>query len=173
MNIELKGNEALFRHTIKAPRIPLFKAWTDPVILPLWWGPLGAECKVCQINLKVGGGYKIHTRFVNGEEQIVKGSYIEIAEPERLVFTLNRKEPENEWSSLLTKFNISHYSDPELSPRYVMTVNFEELNNETALNIQLRFNTKTECSSMMDFGTAERWAQSLERLSGLVEYLSD
>jgi uncharacterized protein YndB with AHSA1/START domain len=171
-NVEMKGNEAVFKRIINAPSIPLFKAWTDPVLIPLWWGPCGFSCKVCKIDLRAGGGYKIKMFSPDDVEYTIRGSYLEIAEPDRLKFTLSKKEQPDEWNTLLTRCNIARTADPESGAKFFITVEFKDLYEKTELNILVRFSSEMECADMMNFGMADGWVQSLERLAGLVEFLS-
>src|SRR5713226_3505963 len=70
-----------------APRELVFKVWTDPKHLALWWGPHGFTNPVCEVDLRPGGSILIHMRGPNGVVYPMKGVYREIIEPERLVFT--------------------------------------------------------------------------------------
>lgn len=171
-NLEIKGNEAVFKRVINAPKIPLFKACTDAVLIPLWWGPNGFESKVCQIDLRTGGSYKILMRSPEGDEYTVKGTYLEIAWPDRLSFTLSTIEQSDEWLLLLARCNIDRYSDSESSAKFHVTLDFNELDEKTELKVIIRFSSEAECKSMINYGIADGWVQSLERLSGLVEYFS-
>jgi uncharacterized protein YndB with AHSA1/START domain len=171
-NLEIKGNEAVFTRVINAPKIPLFKACTDAVLIPLWWGPHGFESKVCQIDLRTGGSYKVLMRSPEGGEYTVKGTYLEIAPPDRLSFTLSTIERADEWLELLNRCNIDRYSDSESSAKFHVTIDFKELNEKTELKVTVRFGSEAECKSMINYGIADGWGQSLERLSGLIEFFS-
>lgn len=173
MNIEIKGNEAIFTRIINAHRAPLFRAWTEPELLALWWGPHGFENLSCFVDLRTGGGYKIVMCSPDGIEYSIRGSYLEIAAPDRLSFTLTTGEQPDIWSELLSQFKIERGPDSETTSKFFITVNFKELNEKTEINILIRFGSEAECNAMMSMGTAEGWAQSLERLSGLIRYLSE
>jgi len=51
-----------------APRELVFKAWTDPKMLARWWGPHGFTNPVCEVDVRVGGGIRIH---MQGPERTV------------------------------------------------------------------------------------------------------
>ena len=80
------------RHTLrmerefKAPPERVFAAFTDPGLLAQWWGPEGAACPVCEIDLRIGGKWRTCMRGAMGEHW-VSGVYREIAPPRRLAFT--------------------------------------------------------------------------------------
>ena len=73
-----------------APRDVIWKAWTDPVQASVWWHPRGISTPASSVHLdpRVGGHYSYTmVNDATGEEYPTAGTYIEIDEPERLVFT--------------------------------------------------------------------------------------
>jgi uncharacterized protein YndB with AHSA1/START domain len=54
------------RRTIRATPERLFEAWTEPAQLRRWWGPQDVECLDAQVDLRVGGQYRIANRFPDG-----------------------------------------------------------------------------------------------------------
>ena len=71
----------------KAPAATVFQAWTDPDILTQWFGPEGVVCQSAQVDLTVGGIYRLTLKPPDGQISIVHGQYREIDPPHRLVFT--------------------------------------------------------------------------------------
>ena len=69
----------------EAPRARVFEAWTKPEHVSQWWDPSGAPLASCEIDLRPGGKF----RFVNQGSHAPEftGTYLQIAPPERLVFT--------------------------------------------------------------------------------------
>jgi hypothetical protein len=51
------------RRRIHATPEKLFAAWTQPEHLVRWWGPQGVACPAAEIDLRVGGAYRIATDF--------------------------------------------------------------------------------------------------------------
>ncbi len=47
------------RRTFKAPRPEVFRAWTDPEELKKWWGPEGYATPSAEVDLRVGGKYRL------------------------------------------------------------------------------------------------------------------
>lgn len=70
-----------------APRELVFKLWTDPRHLVHWWGPRGFRTLSCDLDLRPGGAWRIHSRAPDGMKFSSYGVFQEIAAPERLVFT--------------------------------------------------------------------------------------
>ena len=73
--------------TIPATAEFLFHAWTQPQHLKEWWGPSGVRCVEAQIDLRVGGLYRIANRFPDGKTIWITGEYEHIEVPHKLVYT--------------------------------------------------------------------------------------
>src|SRR5260370_16948722 len=79
--------ELVLTRVFDAPRELVFKVWTDPKHLALWWGPHGFTNPVCDLDLRPGGAIRIHMRGPDGTVYPTTGIYQEIVESERIVFT--------------------------------------------------------------------------------------
>ena len=75
------------KRTIPALRGEVFRAWTDPVELKRWWARPGFTVVDAQVDLRIGGGFRIQTRPDVGNVFSVFGTYREVRPPERLVYT--------------------------------------------------------------------------------------
>ena len=75
------------RRTIAAPPETLFAAWTEPRHLVRWWGPKDVECTAAEVDLQVGGRYRLANRFPDGTVIWIAGSFELIEPPRRLVYT--------------------------------------------------------------------------------------
>src|SRR5260370_11596598 len=131
-----------------APRELVFKMWTDPVLVEKWWGPKDFTNPVCEVGGRVGGAMRIVMRGPDGTEYPTRGVFIEITEPERIVFN-NVKEDD--------------YGNAELEN--VNTVTFTEENGKTKMNLHVVVikSTPEACKSIdgMNLG----WNQSIDRLA--------
>jgi uncharacterized protein YndB with AHSA1/START domain len=81
----------------------VWRAWTDPETLKQWWGPSpGDRASLVQLDLRVGGRYRIVFGGAQGTDHEVQGTYKEIVPNRKLVFTWSwpRTTPERE--SLVT-----------------------------------------------------------------------
>jgi len=81
----------LVRRTIRATPARLFDAWTQPSHLKSWWGPPGVECADAQVDLRVGGRYRIANRFPDGTIVWISGEFELIEPPHRIVYTWQRE----------------------------------------------------------------------------------
>jgi uncharacterized protein YndB with AHSA1/START domain len=62
-----------------APRTHVFSVWTDPDLIPEWWG---AGTVVEEMEVRPGGSYRFRT-----PHGVVEGEFREVEPPERLVQT--------------------------------------------------------------------------------------
>jgi len=62
-----------------APRDHVFSIWTDPELIPEWWGD---GTVVEEMDVRAGGSYRFKTAF-----GVVEGEFREVDPPERLVQT--------------------------------------------------------------------------------------
>lgn len=80
----------------------VWQAWTDPQALTRWFGPEETqEVTRVELDVRIGGRYRIGFVTSDGERHDVSGVYREVAYPRRLAFTWAwRSTPERE--SLVT-----------------------------------------------------------------------
>jgi uncharacterized protein YndB with AHSA1/START domain len=77
----------IVRRSIQSTPQKLFAAWTQPDLLMRWWGPEGVECPAAEIELRVGGSYRIANRFPDGTILWITGVFELIDPPHRLTYT--------------------------------------------------------------------------------------
>ena len=88
----------------EAPRESVWREWTEPARFADWFG--GPQCEIplstVSMDLRPGGAWRA-TMFVEPERREIrwKGEYREVAEPERLVFTVS-DQPGDERFELVT-----------------------------------------------------------------------
>jgi uncharacterized protein YndB with AHSA1/START domain len=75
------------RRTIDAGAARLFDAWTKPEHLLRWWGPAGVRCADAEVDLRVGGRYRIVNALPDGTRMTIEGEFRVVEAPHRLVYT--------------------------------------------------------------------------------------
>lgn len=79
--------------TFDAPVERVFRAWSDPRDLERWaWGSLGHEVRA-EVDLRVGGSYRIETSQPGKDAFVFRGTCEEIVPDRRLVYTLHWDAP--------------------------------------------------------------------------------
>jgi len=82
--------EAIVRVTrrFSAPRERVYDAWTNEDVLRRWWaGGPDWETPLAEVDVRVGGEYRLQMRTPEGETHSVHGEYTEVRPPERLAYT--------------------------------------------------------------------------------------
>jgi uncharacterized protein YndB with AHSA1/START domain len=75
-----------------APRELVFKAWTEPERFAQWFGGPDSTIAVSTVSMDLRPGGAWRATMIAGPERVEipwKGIYLEVAPPERLVFTLS------------------------------------------------------------------------------------
>lgn len=82
-----EGIVLVVRRTIRATAERIFDAWTLPEHLLAWWGPRPVTCSGAEVDLRVGGRYRIDNALPDGTTVIIEGEFRDIQRPRLLVYT--------------------------------------------------------------------------------------
>src|SRR6266699_1625990 len=89
------------RRIIDAPSEQLFEASPRPGHVKRWWGPRPVRCVDAEIDLRVGGGYRIANQFPDGRLLWIFGEFEVVDSPHKLVYTWH-VDPQSEASERVT-----------------------------------------------------------------------
>jgi len=131
---------------ISAPVERVYKAWTDPDQMNMWFGCARVREREILQDLRVGGKYSIIGKQVDGGETIIHGEYKEVVPNKKLVYT---------WTN---------NSDEFPAKDTIVTVEFIAHGNETEIRIK---HTNFELTSSAA-GHNTGWGQALEKLASFV-----
>ena len=85
--------QLVIERTLKASPERVFDAFTDPEQLKKWWWPNGFTCPAAEVDLRVGGTYRLALEwpdFIPADARFshyLVGEYYELERPHRLVMT--------------------------------------------------------------------------------------
>ena len=139
--------ELVITRVFDAPRDLVFRAWTDPKHMARWWGPKHFTNRVEQMDVRLGGAWRIIMCAPDGAEHPSQGVYQEIVPPERLVFT-----------------NTAVDKDGNVIIDGFTTVTFADQGGKTKLTLETRGVAKVDYAANYLQGMEAGWTQSLERL---------
>jgi uncharacterized protein YndB with AHSA1/START domain len=131
-----------------APRDRVFAAFTDPELIPQWWGPHETTTIVDQMDVRAGGSWRFVSRNADGGETAFRGTYREVSAPERIVQTF-------EWEGMP-----GHIS--------VETATFEDLGDRTKVVTTSLFHTTEERDGMLQSGMERGMNETYARLDALL-----
>jgi len=141
--------ELVSTHVFDAPRELVWKAWTNPKLIPRWWGPRKYSTVVEKMDVRPGGTWRFVQRDAEGNEFGFHGEYLEVVPPERIVETF----------------------EYEGMPGHVLTESavFEEVRGKTKVTQKSVFATVEDLEGMLASGMEEGARETIERFAELVE----
>ena len=78
--------EIVMSRTFDAPRELVYRAYTDPDLIPRWWGPRYLTTTVDSLDARAGGSWRFLQRDAEGNEYGFHGVFHDVT-PERIVQT--------------------------------------------------------------------------------------
>ncbi|HSD79058.1 MAG TPA: metalloregulator ArsR/SmtB family transcription factor [Solirubrobacteraceae bacterium] len=135
-----------------APRDRVFAVFTDPDLVPQWWGPRDTTVVVDRMDVRPGGGWRFVVANPDGSETAFRGTYREVVAPERIVQTF-------EWEGMP-----GHVS--------VETATFEDLGDRTKVTTVSLFHTTEERDGMLASGMERGLHETYARLDELLARLA-
>ena len=93
MTAEPSGLALHLKCVLHAPRSRVFSALTEPNELAKWWGPHGFTSPSIEIDLRVGGSYRIAMQPPEGDLFYLQGEFRQVDPPARLAYTFRWEEP--------------------------------------------------------------------------------
>ncbi len=79
---------------LAVPAAAVFEALTEPQQLAKWWGPHRFTTPSLDLDLYVGGRYRLAMQPPEGDLFHLQGEFLEIDAPRRLVYTFRWEEPD-------------------------------------------------------------------------------
>jgi uncharacterized protein YndB with AHSA1/START domain len=140
--------DIIMSRVFDAPRELVFKTYTDPALIPQWWGPRGITTIVDKMEVKTGGIWRYIQRGADGSEYAFSGVYHESLAPERLVYTF----------------------EFEPMPGHVCleTVKFEDQEGKTKVTVISVFQSVEDRDGMVQSGMEEGAVETWDRLAELL-----
>lgn len=84
----------VMKRVLPASRATVYRALTDPRMLAIWWGPRGFTTPSIDIDLRVGGSFRIAMQPPEGELFHLVGEFREIDPPVRLAYSFRWDPPD-------------------------------------------------------------------------------
>jgi uncharacterized protein YndB with AHSA1/START domain len=144
--------EIKIERVFDAPRDRVFAVYTDPQLIPEWWGPHGTTAVVDRMDVRQGGDWRFVMHGSDGSQTAFRGTYREVSPPERIVQTF-------EWEGMP-----GHIS--------VETATFEDLGERTKVTTISIFHTTEERDGMLGSGMEGGLNETYARLDELLARLA-
>jgi len=143
----MPDNKVSLHRVIKASPEKVYRAFTDAAATAFWLPPYGYLCTVHEMDVRVGGTYKMSFQnFTTGSNQSFGGEYVEIKPNELLKYK-------------------DRFDDPNMPGEMTYTVSFQKTSAGTDLKILHEGIPSAIPVDMCYLG----WQDSLDKLMRLVE----
>ncbi len=143
----MENNSVTLHRVIKATPEKIYRAFTEPNALAFWLPPYGFLCIVHQIDVHVGGSYKMtFINFSTGNGHSFGGKFLEVKPNEFLKHT-------------------DKFDDPNLPGEMITSIWLSKVSCGTDLNILQEGIPSVIPTEMCYLG----WQESLDKLMKLVE----
>lgn len=142
--------EIRITRVVDAPRELVWKAWTTPENIAVWWGPRGFTTRVEEHDLRPGGRWHYVMVAPDGEEYPAMGTFREVVPPERIVTT--------------DEFGEDFEHDMDLPEGIVFDCLFEEVGEKTRLTLRIVHSDAESRRKHEEMGVVEGWGSSLDCL---------
>lgn len=134
---------------LPAPPPRVFRAHVEPELLAKWWGPAGFSTPSIEIDLRVGGRYRIAMQPPDGDLFDLTGEFREIDPPTCLVYTFRWEPP-----------------DPD-DRETVVTVSLGDLGESTDMRVDQGVFATDGRRALHEQG----WTETLDRLQDVIDTL--
>lgn len=143
----MPNNSVSLHRVIKASPEKVYRAFTEALAIASWLPPYGFLCTVHELNVEVGGSFKMSFHnFSTGNGHSFGGKYVEVKPNEYLKYT-------------------DIFDDPNLSGEMMTSVSFKKVMVGTEIKILQEGIPSVIPAEMCYLG----WQESLEKLMKLVE----
>lgn len=146
--------EFVVERIFNAPKELVYKEFTQPEHLALWWAPRPYTIPVCKIDLRPNGVWHYCMRSPEGHEHWVKSVYQEVVEAERIVYTV--------------VFADKDENPTGEAPEQLGTLTFTELNGKTKLSMRVQFGSDADLKTTLKMGMVEGLTMAFNNLDPLL-----
>lgn len=155
----------VLERSFDAPRELVWKTWTDPELLPRWYGPR-VETIVHRLEVKPGGLWLGEMRW-DGNAHYQRVEYTEVTQPERLVWLHSVSDAD--WNV------IANPMMPDWPRTLLTTVTFEQQGEQTLLRLTWvpheASDAEIACFAAAMDGMGKGWGAGMELLAELLAEL--
>lgn len=149
-------HELMLTRLIAAPREALYRCWTDPELIPIWFCPPPWGVSKAETDVRAGGASLIVMRGPDGEEFPNRGVYLDVVPNEKLVFT--DAYVNSDW-------------EPSEKPFMTATLTFEDEGGKTRYTARIRHWTAEDKTQHEAMGFHQGWGISTDQLEALAKTL--
>ena len=145
--------EIVITRWFAAPQALLWRAHTDPVLIPQWWGPSIYTTTVDAMDVRVGGKWRYLQVAADGGVHAFRGEYKEIVPDKRLVYTFEY--------------------EPMAGHIILETATFEAVDGGTLVTMHALFDSQEDRDGMIASGMEAGQSEGWDRLAAMTKSLHE
>jgi uncharacterized protein YndB with AHSA1/START domain len=143
--------EIVMTRVFDAPRRLVWDAFSKPELLKRWFGPRGWSLSTCEVDARVGGGFRFILQGPDGQKMGMRGVYRELIPPGRSV-------------------HVESFDD--YPGESTVTAVFTEQNGKTTLTATVEYPSREIRDIVIGTGMEHGAAESYDKLAELLPSLS-
>ena len=144
------GSDLVFERTFDAPRAEVWKAFTDPEIVPRWWGPHGTTTTVVEMDVRPGGKWRYLSQASDRDDVEFYGEYLEVDPPRGF-----------KWTFMFDVEGVGPMGGPE-------TFTFEEIDGKTKVTSVGHMRSVEALEGALSTGMVPGALETWDRLADLL-----
>jgi uncharacterized protein YndB with AHSA1/START domain len=144
------GTDLVFERTFDAPREKVWRAFTDPELIPRWWGPNESSTEVVEMDVRPGGKWRYISRAAHRDDVTFFGEFLEVSPPERI-----------RWTFMFDVDGLGPQGGPE-------TFTFEDLGGRTRVVSRGHFGSNEAIEGGLATGMVKGALETWDRLAAVL-----
>jgi uncharacterized protein YndB with AHSA1/START domain len=149
-----ENGDLTYERVFDAPRELVWKANTDPELIPRWWGPHRHSTRVEQMDVRPGGTWRFVSVDTDGNEFAFYGEYLEIVPPEMI-----------RWTFMFDVEGVGPQGGPE-------TLTLEERDGKTVMRAVSHMGSEAIIDQALATGMTQGAIETWDRLDALLSALN-
>jgi uncharacterized protein YndB with AHSA1/START domain len=144
------GTDLVFERVFDAPREQVWKAFTDPEIIPRWWGKHGTTTTVVEMDVRPGGKWRYINSDPGRDDVTFYGEYLDVVPIDRY-----------EWTFMFDVEGIGPMGGPE-------TYRFDDLGGRTKVTSVGHFDSVESIDGALSTGMVAGAIETWDRLAAFL-----
>lgn len=145
-----EGGDLVYERTFDAPRDLVWRAHTDPELIPQWWGLRQQTTRMAEMDVRPGGTWRYVTVDAEGNEFAFYGEYLEVVPFERI-----------KWTFMFDVEDRGPQGGPE-------TITFEEIGGKTRMRAVSHMGSPEAIEAALATGMSQGAIETWDRLDELL-----
>jgi len=145
-----EGGDLVFERTFDAPRALVWKAFTDPDLIPRWWGPHATSTTVESLDVRPGGKWRFVSHAADREDVAFFGEFLEVDPPKGF-----------RWTFMFEVDGVGPQGGPE-------TYSFEEIDRRTLVRTIGHLGSAEIIDAALATGMVKGALESWDRLEAIL-----